>query len=259
MIVKACCVGILAVAAFAQSPPTSAGALSARELYFKEKPTESDNLPTLTPVAYKKSDPKPPAKRPQPDPVPVVEHLGLRYRVLLVDKNSNSAKAVDADSVFHNGDCLALELEPNRTGYLYVLAKESSGNWNALFPNPEMAGEAEIVQSRNTQRAPQKFCFELDEDKGMEHLYVILSRNPSQVNDLNMALLKHNDNSSIVADASSLNKEAGQTVAELGSRGFKISKTGSNAPAGEKYSVYVVPAALEKKDTVFAEIKINHQ
>jgi hypothetical protein len=151
-----------------------------------------------------------------------------------------------------------------------VLAKESTGNWNPLFPNPQMEGEAEIVHSRTMQRAPQKFCFELDENKGTEHLYVILSRNPAEVHDLNMALLKTGEGSkaltpatpsepAIMADASLLNKEANDTVAELGSRGFKISKTGSDAPVSEKFSVYVVPAALEKKDTVFAEIKINHQ
>lgn len=203
-----------------------------------------------------------------PAAIPVVEHLGLRYSLLLVDKEKNTSAPVDPDRVFHNGDCLALELEPNRTGYLYVFAKASNGNYDPLFPAPQMQDESEVVLGRTKQRAPQNYCFELDDQPGEEHLYLILSRNPERAYDLHKAVLQRdgtpeggaaaNASSKLIADADQLNKQATETVAELTNRGFKLTKVSAPQSGEAKYSVYVVPASIEK-DTVFADIRIKHQ
>jgi hypothetical protein len=283
--------GFLA-AGYAQAPPVnSSDQLSARELYYKETASD-EKMPPITRkvskpvkkvVEAKKSEAPSQTGQSQaavqkPDnavnvslrhvddtqPPPAVSHLGLRYRLLMIDKATNVSHPVDSDSVFHSGDCLALELEPNRAGYLYVLAKESNGNWHPLFPSPEMENEPETVQGYSKERAPQHYCYELDEQPGDEHLYVILSRNPEQVKELHFALLKK-DAPKEMAQARSpstdsmFNKEASDTVAEYGSRGFKITKVSAAAQQDEKYSVFVVPASLEKKDTVFAEVIIKHQ
>ena len=292
MLLRVFLLGSFLAAAYCQGPPAnSTDQLSARELYYKET-ASNEKMPPITRKASKPVKKVADSKKPdvpsqtvqsqaaaqQPDNAvnvslrkvddtqqpPPANHLGLRYRLLMVDKATNAAHPVDADSVFHSGDCLALELEPNRAGYLYVLAKESNGNWHPLFPSPEMEDEPETVQGYSKERAPQHYCYELDEQPGDEHLYVILSRNPEQVKELHFALLKK-DAPKEMADASPrstdsmLNKEASDTVAEFGSRGFKVTKVSGAAAKDEQYSVFVVPASLEKKDTVFAEVIIKHQ
>jgi hypothetical protein len=302
MLLRIFLLGSFLAAAYSQAPPAnSSDQLSARELYYKET-ASNEKMPPITrkvsKPAAKVADAKKPAAASQTAPSasspvtaasnevarqpdnavnvslrrvddtqkqpPPADHLGLRYRLLMVDKATNVTHPVDADSVFHTGDCLALELQPNRAGYLYVLAKESNGNWHPLFPSPEMEDEPETVQGYSKERAPQHYCYELDEHPGEEHLFIILSRNPEQVKELHFALLKR-DAPKQMADArppstdSLFNKEASDTVAEFGSRGFKITKVSAAAAQDEKYSVFVVPASLEKKDTVFAEVIIKHE
>ncbi len=276
-----------AAAGFArQQPPTPPDQLTAREIFYREAPQDEKLPPLTTPhQPVKKQVKAAPAMPHESAPVassakeqsgnlatvaavPVAEHFGLRYRLLKVDKTTNRATPIPADAVFHAGDCLALELEPNRAGYLYVLAKESNGNWHSLFPSPEMKDESEVLHAHEMQRAPQKYCFELDEQPGEENLYVVLSRNPEQAQSLHAALFKNESSgpsspqpasSPMMADNVALDKEANNVVTELGSRGFKVTKTGATGSNEEKYSVYVVPASLEKKDTIFADIRINHQ
>jgi Domain of unknown function (DUF4384) len=312
MCLKMCLLAmVLATSQFAQIPEKQTGAdLSARELYYQE-PQANDALPSLSsgggggaaqtvqqPAKRKKGTTgttstmsKPtksksstysssrtdnPINRPEPPlspaAIPVVEHLGLRYSLLLVnkaaDKDTTSSQPVDPDRVFHNGDCLALELEPNRTGYLYVLAKGENGNYDPLFPGPGMQDESETVYGRTKQRVPLHYCFELDEHPGEEHLYLILSRSPAQVADLHNAVYRRDSaldggaaakvSSKLVADAAEFNKQATNTVTDLASRGFKISKISAPEDGRPEYSVYVVPAKSEKKDTVFVDIRINH-
>jgi Domain of unknown function (DUF4384) len=285
---------VLAGGALAQAPnEQKSDQLSARELYYLEK-AANEQLPAPSPAAGKRAKSKPTdtasstrngsqshsdtsthgkvpePPHPAPQPIPAVDHLGLRYSLLLVNAGTAQSEPVDPDRVFHNGDCLALELEPNRAGYVYVLAKTSNGTWEALFPSQQMQGESEVVQARVKQRAPQNYCFELDEDTGEEHLYLVLSRNPEQIYDLHDALLKKGSGAEtgtapqtptqVIADTTQFNTEAADTVTALASRGFKITKVGAAPQTGEtKYSVYVVPAAQEKKDTVFADIRIKHQ
>lgn len=302
MFFKICILGVvLAAGGFGQAAEQqSTGELSARELYYREKPV-NETLPAISTTAageapqtaqpkpkkerrsttsiIPKTQPKtapprgdtarsqshsdspvnvPEQPRVAPIPIPVVEHLGLRYSLLSVDKDTNKTEPVDPDRVFHSGDCLALELEPNRAGYLYVFAKSSNGNYDPLFPSPQMQDESEVVNGRTKQRAPQNYCFELDEQTGDEHLYLIFSRNRQQVYDLHEAVLKRQA-TKLIADADEFNKEASSTVEQLASRGFKVTKVSAPQSGELKYSVYVVPSVEEKKDTVFADIRIKHQ
>src|ERR1700685_684100 len=281
MLLKICVLGgALAVSGFGQVAAKQANdALSARELYYTEKPV-GDDVPALPAAAASGADQVPPEKKqninakgttsgvrntprkttsdnranishqsgPAPAAIPVVDHLGLRYSLLLVDKNTNEAKPVDPDGIFHTGDCLALELEPNRAGYMYVLQRVSNGSWDALFPSPQIRDESEVVQGRTKQRVPQNYCFELDEQKGEEHLYLILSRNPEQVYDLHDAVLRKDSGTEqgpaekastklLVTDAAPFSQEATDAVKQLSSRGFKITKVSAPERGEAKDSV----------------------
>ena len=288
MFAKVLMFGAALAVGFAQQPKTDpATPLTARDIFVDDAAADDKPpppLPSKRKATPKATPPKQTAVSAQihpvapgtatttpkevvtPETIPSGGTLALRYRVLLVDKKTNQATAVDAASTFHKDDCLALELEPNRSGYVYVLAKESNGNWHPLFPSPEIDGESEMVLGHTKQRTPQKYCFTLDEEAGDEHLYVVVSRDAEEVQDLHIALLNKNQQLPLadkgaaeMADASAINKEANDMVTQLGSRGFKVTKPGAEAPSEEKYSVYVAPASLTKKDTVFTDILIKHQ
>ena len=72
---------------------------------------------------------------------PEVSHLGLRYSLLLVDKTTGNAKPVSSSQTFDEGECLSLEFQSNRSGYLYVFNLGSSGAWRPLLPTAEMSSK----------------------------------------------------------------------------------------------------------------------
>jgi hypothetical protein len=118
-----------AVGAPAQQQPEPEGA---RELYYR---------------AMVQKDPPPPVRRAAArsgggaaaiTPVSTeAMHLGLRYNLVLVDADSGRAQPAAPDRMFRAGECFAIELESNRAGFLYVLAKQSSGSWHPLIPSTE--------------------------------------------------------------------------------------------------------------------------
>ena len=89
-----------------------------------------------------------------------VQNLGLRYNLLLVDHTTNEIKeAVSPAHNFQEGDCVAIELMPNRPGYLYVLEQGSSGKWSSLFPSPKLPDEENKVKAWVPRRVPESGPF----------------------------------------------------------------------------------------------------
>ncbi len=103
--------------------------------------------------------------------------LGLRYA--LVQVVNAAEREVSPQSTFHSGDMVRVKIEGNRNGYLYVIARGSSGNWKPLFPSlrhqrrrkPRSAAPALHSAFRS-----QAFTF--DEQPGEERLFLIYSVEP---------------------------------------------------------------------------------
>jgi len=107
--------------------------------------------------------------------------LGMRYSVL--KRNAGGEyQEVDADTVFHSGDRIRLEAQANSTGYLYVVAQGSSGNWQVLFPSREVSNGSNQVHRGETRLVPggNQGQFVFDEQAGTEKLFFVLSRQPEQ-------------------------------------------------------------------------------
>jgi hypothetical protein len=127
--------------AAAQEPRHSQGA---RELYY---------------LAFSKKDVLPPIRKSARPPQPAKSgavHLGLRYNLVLVDVGSGKSNPVDSERVLHRGECVGIDVESNHSGYLYVLAKQSSGAWEPLLPHPEMPNESNVVDPGKKLRAPSR-------------------------------------------------------------------------------------------------------
>lgn len=113
-----------------------------------------------------------PASYSSEDAVP----LGLRYSIL---KRENTGPIeVDPNTVFRSGDRIRLRVDVNTGGYLYVINRGSSGNWDFLFPSAKIANGDNRVQKGTQYEIPPGLVFTFDEQPGTERLFIVFSRQP---------------------------------------------------------------------------------
>jgi len=102
--------------------------------------------------------------------------LGLRYTI--IKRVGNNAEEVPASTVFRSGDRIQVAVESNEDGYLYIIARGSSGAWKPLFPSPETEGGNNLIRAGKATTVPSGFVFTFDEQAGEEKLFVVFSRKP---------------------------------------------------------------------------------
>ncbi|MBI4875963.1 MAG: DUF4384 domain-containing protein [Acidobacteria bacterium] len=248
------------------------GELTARTLFYREQPDE-DKLPPV-PEAKPAAAPKArPARKTPSAAIPVVQHLGLAYFLLLIDPRSGKSETVAAERTFKSGECLALEFEANRSGYLYVLEQGSSGKWLSLFPSALMPGESNVVRARSVVRVPARHCFEIEGVPGAERIFIVLSRNPEDLADLHRAirtggagetspapLAPAGRTGTTVLAMNRIDREIARMAGDLRGRDLRIKRIEQPEAAGEPpNSVYVVNASSTPSDRVVTEIRIQHR
>lgn len=191
-----------AVLVVAQSKPE----LTARELFFvpaavtaaKKSSTGATKqtvaqAPKKTGEVIAKNTPK---TRPQPQPVvePQEIHtdtevklvsasytgprpLGIRYSLL--KRVTDGWLEVNADSTFQSGDAIRVQVEANEDGYLYIVARGSSGSWDVLFPTKEVHSGNNFIESGDAQILPSpKGLWRFDNKRGQERLFLVMARKP---------------------------------------------------------------------------------
>ena len=169
----------------------AAQTLTPRQLFYKE---DAEAKPAAVPKATPKTTPKstahttPPATSEVPAPArpaPLVSNaayapqkpLGLRYALVKVTDGVESE--VNPGATFHSGDMVRVKVEGNRNGYLYVIARGSSGNWKPLFPAPDInGGDNHVAAHANYSLPSSTQAFTFDEQPGEEKLFVIYSAEP---------------------------------------------------------------------------------
>ena len=246
------------------------GELTARTLYYNSGDSDAKPTPVKqtkrTPVAqtatHSTSTAAPLPDTPVTPPAPV-NNLGVRYNVLLINASSGSEQPVDPATTFHNSDCLALGVQSNYDGYLYVLDRGSSGKWDVLLPSTEMSGESNYVKARTTMKAPAQYCFSLDNPPGVEHLYLVLARNPQDVSELNSAIKSNGGTTSGTSDsqpasAPKIETQMARLEEGMRSRDLKITKVSKPSGGEPANAVYVVDTSHSAADRIITEIQIKH-
>jgi hypothetical protein len=266
-----------AAACMAQQPQPTAGA---RELFFAGA-APKDELPPVH-------------KSAAPAPAPTVApsgraatgtsanaaaqlralHLGLRYSLLLARARGDSGQPVEPERKFRKGDCVAIELEANRSGYLYVLSKQSGGDWVPLFPTPELADQSNQIDPGQVIRTPKRGCFEIDDPPGTDTLFVVLSRDPRDIYELSESIKGPGDRpqpssgATQIASTGRINSAVDRIAEEYGTRDLPFKQVAKPAPARKAAAkpadkaelanaVYVVNGS-KPASTLVTKIEIAH-
>lgn len=86
---------------------------------------------------------------------------------------------------FKSGDRVRLIFSTNRDGYIYWLAKGTSGQYQLLYPNKKAGMDNSVIRNKE-YTVPTKGAWRFDEKKGTETLVCVLS--PKPVADLDKAV-----------------------------------------------------------------------
>jgi hypothetical protein len=180
---------------------------------------------------------------------------------------------VDPETVFHSGDKMRLRVDVNAPGYLYIINRGSSGNWNPLFPSPKIANGDNRVQAGIQYEIPPGYVFTFDEQAGTEKLFVVFSRKPvSDLDDLIYSLSdghkpgttpKRDDNRILLAQAN-IQDSTIDRLRNVYTRDLIIEKVDEtkapppSAPAKEK-AVYIVNPSRSSESRVVADITLIHK
>lgn len=103
--------------------------------------------------------------------------LGLRYSIVQRMRNGVE-REVDPETVFRTGEQIRLRVESNDAGYLYIAQKGSKGNWNLLFPSPEINGGKNKVTPYRKYEIPNEDVFEFSSPAGEFKIFIALTRQP---------------------------------------------------------------------------------
>lgn len=170
-------------------------------------------------------------------------NLGVRYNVLKVDVVTGRKTEVPPDTVFHEKECAKVRIQPNRGGFLYVFNEGSSGTWNALIPSPEAAADSNIVPPYGAIDIPDNYCFQMDQQAGIERLLIVVTDKPEDVLTLNEA----RTNSGLLQ------------AFNLQRRDLKIVRVGNQPAAGESpYTTYQINGSATTSDSLVLKVELKH-
>ncbi len=104
--------------------------------------------------------------------------LGLKCTILKLVEGEMTA--VPANTVFHAGDKIQIEVQANSPGYLYIINKGSSGTWKPMFPSAQMENGDNHVDGWHSYTLPPKSRMVFDQQTGTERIFIVFSREPEK-------------------------------------------------------------------------------
>jgi hypothetical protein len=105
--------------------------------------------------------------------------IAVGYTIYLKD-DTGALLAADASRVYKKDEGIALSLETNTDGYLYVFNATNGKNPLMIFPSLLVDGGANAVRAhvRETYPAALDQAIVFDETTGSEHFYIVVTREP---------------------------------------------------------------------------------
>ena len=144
---------------------------------------------------------------------------------------------------FKSGDKVKLRYTTNADGYVYWLAKMSSGAYTMLFPNPD-TGMDNYIKRNEEHTVPVKGAFRFDDNPGTESLLMVFS--PNKIPELEQAVAEASGQKGNVAqratqvarlekDNTSKRKTRDLVVEEEDDEETGVSTQSQIAPQGEPF------------------------
>ncbi len=99
--------------------------------------------------------------------------IAIKATIML--KRDGQTSTVAPSHEFKSGDQVKLVFTPSTTGYVYWLAKGSSGGYSVLFPSTS-AGMDNAVERNKEYTVPVKGSFRFDDKAGTESLLLVFGR-----------------------------------------------------------------------------------
>jgi hypothetical protein len=270
---------VLTILASAMGWSQSQPVLKARELFYTPPPDAAK--PAASPAkAPESTDAKPQAKKAaaKPGAPKTGDHkltasvpLGLRYAVLKRDA-AGQYQEVDANTNFHSGDRIRLNVDANTSGYLYVVMQGSSGTWKLLFPTAEVAGGSNLVRKGESRQIPpgDRGQFVFDEQAGSEKLFIVLTRQPEP--DLDKLIYSMGGtpggtpggakDRSLVAQASVGDDVVSKLRAQVASRDLvfeKVDSASAETSGKLENAAYVVNRSTAPDARLVVDVALNHK
>ncbi len=195
--------------------------------------------------------------------------LGLKCTILKL--TDGEMTAVPADTVFHAGDKIQLEVQANSPGYLYIISKGSSGTWKPMFPSSEVDEGNNHVDGWHSYTLPPKSRMVFDQQTGTERIFIVFSREPET--DLEKTIYSLQSGKAHPAAAPQEAPKPKQMImtasvdeATVGrlrntfSRDLVIERVDENTPGEKKETaVYVVNPTGSPDSRVVADLALVHQ
>jgi hypothetical protein len=109
--------------------------------------------------------------------------IAVGYSILMKD-DGGGLSFVDPARVFKTGDRIAIALETNASGYLYMFNASDGKNPELLFPNVQIDDGTNALQAHARATFPtgtgadEQYFLNFTDPPATEHLYVVFSREP---------------------------------------------------------------------------------
>jgi hypothetical protein len=119
----------------------------------------------------------------------IADAVTISVKTALELTRDGQTSAVEPSYEFKSGDRVKLRYTTNAKGYVYWLAKMSSGKYSVLFPNNQ-TGMDNLIKKNEEHTVPVKGSFRFDDKSGTENLLMVFS--PDKIPELEQAVAEAN-------------------------------------------------------------------
>lgn len=230
-----------ALPAMAQEAPGAKSIFSNNNVNFqpaaKPKPKPSQGSGTSTDV--------------KSEPSRQEQFLGIKYWIDLTEPSGNSFRTT-ASHVFRSGDRIALNVESNSQGHLYVLSLAEDGSARVLFPNKNDA--ITQIEARRPYKVPFNQKIKVVDPPGEETLVVMLAPRSIARFKAGQVLVPAQDTRTMVAYAQTQTKPAD------GSKPLVLDEEEMAGSGAEPANYRVLPvSALAEDGALTTIVRLQHR
>jgi hypothetical protein len=129
----------------------------------------------------------------------IADAVTISVKTALDLTRDGQTRSVEPSHEFKSGDRVKLRYTTNADGYVYWLAKMTSGKYSVLFPNNQ-TGMDNLIKKNEEHTVPVKGSFRFDDQPGTESLLMVFA--PDKIPELEQAVAEANGQKNNVVENS---------------------------------------------------------